>query len=232
MAIGMNAKTNLTVPLKQRFFLWLSYNVAGRFIRLLKKTVRLTIIGDENLQTLINDGGKAIFIVWHGNIIIPIMRHIDEGVVILVSEHADGEIVANILSSLGFDLVRGSTTRGGPRALKDMMKRFKSPGIIGMTPDGPKGPYRELKIGAVILSQRTGVPIIPISAYTSRPKFLNSWDKFHFIRPFVHCVLIYGKPVSIERGLTDSQLEEKRLELEKAVHEVDNLAENFFKGPG
>ena len=119
----MNLKKKDTVPLKQRFFLWLSCNVAGRFIRLLKKTVKLTIIGDENLQKLINADGKAIFVVWHGNIIIPIMRHIDDGVVVLASEHGDGEIIANVLSSLGFDLIRGSTTRGGSRALKDMVKK-------------------------------------------------------------------------------------------------------------
>ena len=107
----MNAKKKETLRLKQRFFLWLSCNVAGRFIRLLKKTVKLTIIGDENLQSLINAGGKAIFVVWHGNIIIPIMRHIDDGVVVLASVHGDGEIISNILSSLGYDTIRGSTTR-------------------------------------------------------------------------------------------------------------------------
>ena len=197
---------------------------------MLRKTVRLTIVGDDNFKSVMNGGGKAIFTFWHGNMIIPMIRHIDEGVVVLVSEHGDGEIIANVLSSLGYGLVRGSTTRGGAKALKEMMKRFKKPGIIAITPDGPKGPYRELKIGAVHLSQRTGVPILPMSTYTNKPKFLSSWDKFLFVKPFVHGVLIYGKPISVERGLTEDQLEDKRLELEMAVHEVDNQAENFFSG--
>lgn len=146
----------------------------------------------------------------------------------LVSEHGDGEIIARTLKSLGYDLIRGSTTHGGARALVDMRKRFESPGIITITPDGPNGPYRELKSGAVILAKQTGVPILPMSAYTSRPKFLKSWDRFHLVKPFVKCVLMYGEPIKIDRHLSSEKLEEKRKLVEQTIHELDRLAESFF----
>ena len=216
------------LPLKQRFYLWLSSHAAGKLIRLLKKTIRLTVVGDEYLRSLMENGGRAIFAFWHGNMIIPMMSYIDEGVVVLVSEHGDGEIIARVLKSLGCGLIRGSTTRSGSRALIEMTKMFESPGIIAITPDGPKGPYRELKSGAVILAQRTGVPILPMSTYTNRPKFLKSWDRFHLVKPFVKCVLMYGKPIKIERDLSSEKLEEKRRFVEQAIHELDHQAETFF----
>ena len=214
---------------KQRFYLWLGANVAGKLLRLLRKTVRLTVIGNENLQSVIDKGGKAIFVFWHGNMLIPMMRHMDDGIVVLVSEHGDGEILARMLKSLGHHLIRGSTTRGGARALKQMMKRFKSPGIISFTPDGPKGPYRVMKIGAVVLAHRTGVPIIPISAFTGKPRFLNSWDRFQLVKPFESCVLLYGKPITIEHQLSSEQLEEKRKSVEHTIHELDSQAEMYFR---
>ncbi|MFC1553497.1 lysophospholipid acyltransferase family protein [candidate division KSB1 bacterium] len=218
------------IPLKQKIFLWFGDHVIGNFIRLLKKSVKLTVVGEENLKrTLEENDGKAIFAFWHGNMVIPMMKHIGEGVLVLVSEHGDGEIIAKVLKSLGYGLVRGSTTRGGPKAMKEMFKLMKHPNIIGITPDGPKGPYRELKIGTVLVSQRTGIPILPMSAYTNKPAFLKSWDKFHVVKPFSHCVLMYGEPVKIERDISGDDLEEERERVEKAIQKLDETAEAYFK---
>jgi len=216
------------IPLKQRFYLWLGSHVAGRIIRLLRRTVKLEIVGQENLDYLMNNGGRAIFAFWHGNMVIPMMRLIGKDITALVSQHGDGEIIARILDNLGFGLVRGSSTRGGIAALKEMVKLLKQPNIVVITPDGPKGPYREFKIGAVLLAQRTGVPVLPMSAYTSSPRFLKSWDRFLIVKPFVHCVLMYGDPIPVEKDLTLEELEEKRRLVEQAVRDLDQKAETFF----
>lgn len=216
------------MPNKQRFFLWLGSKIAGKTIRLLKYTVKIEIVGQEHFDGLMNNGGKAILAVWHGNMFIPIMEHIDSGINTLVSHHGDGEIIARILTSLGYGLVRGSSTRGGSDALKTMIRLFRKPGIMAITPDGPTGPYRELKIGAVILAQSTGVPILPTSAYTSSPKFLKSWDKFLVVKPFTRCVLIYGKPIKIDRDETTEGLEEKQKLVEQSIRNLDQMAENYF----
>lgn len=217
------------LSLKQRLFLWSGSHIAGRIIRLLKKTVRITVVGGENLTEVTEKHSRAIFTFWHGNMIVPMMQLIGKEIVVLVSEHGDGEIIARAISNLGYGLVRGSTTRGGAKALKTMIKRFEQPGIIVITPDGPKGPYRKLKIGVVILSQRTGVPILPMSAYTSSPTHLKSWDRFHLVKPFERCVLFYGKPIYIDKELNGDELEEKRKYVEQELYNLDRKAEAFFR---
>jgi len=216
------------ISLKQRFFLWAGTHVAGATIRMLKKTVSMTVVGGENLKETLAKHGRAIFVFWHGKMIIPTMRHIGDKIVVLVSEHGDGEIIARALLSLGFDLVRGSTTRGGTKALREMIQWFDEPVIIAITPDGPKGPYHELKIGAVVLAQRTGVPILPMSAFTNKPLLLKSWDRFHVVKPFEQCVLFYGKPIYIEKELTGDKLQEKCKYVEQTLHNLDQEAEAYF----
>jgi len=218
-----------TVSFKYRFYLWLLDHFGNNYIRLLKHTVRLEVIGEEHLKTALADTGKAIFAFWHGNLIIPMIRHIDQDIYVLVSTHNGGEIIARMLTNLGYRLVRGSSTMGGSNALKEMAQVLQEPNIMGITPDGPKGPVRELKIGPVILSQKTGVPIIPMSASTNSPVFYKSWDKLLLVKPFVKCVLLYGKPISVENGLTGDGLEEKRREVEQAISDLDTQAENHFK---
>jgi len=190
--------------------------------------VRLEIVGEEHFDTLMRNGGRAIFAFWHGKMIIPLFRHINDGVYVLVSRHRDGEIIARILESLGCGLVRGSSTRGGAAALKEMIRLLRKPGIVAITPDGPKGPRRRLKAGPVILAQSSGVPILPMSAYTSRPSFLKSWDRFLVVKPFVRCVLMYGEPIRIDRDLSPEEIEEKRAAVEQALYRLDEAAETYF----
>jgi len=218
-----------TLSFKHRFFLWFVDHFVDKFIRILKRTVNLDVVGEEHLNTAFADSGKAIFAFWHGNMIIPMLRHIDQGIYVLVSKHGDGEIIARLLINLGYRLVRGSSTKGGSDALKAMTHILQEPNIIAITPDGPRGPLRELKIGPVALSQRTGVPVIPMSASTSSPVIFKSWDRFLFVKPFVKCVLLYGKPIYVENGLTDDGLKQKRREVEQAIRALDTRAENHFK---
>ena len=216
------------ISLKRRFYLWLGAHVGGLFIRLLKITVNLKTIGEEHREKLMADGGRYIMVFWHGNMMIPMIRHINEGIIALVSQHGDGEILAHILKNIGCGLVRGSTTRGGARAIVEMSRLFQSQAQIAITPDGPKGPYREMKIGAVALAHRTGVPILPVSVCTSRPKFLRSWDKFLFVKPFVRCVMIYGEPIRIDQEFTNDELDDKQLFVEQELYRLDAAAESFF----
>ena len=143
---------NQKIPFKQRIYLWLATYIAGFLIRIIRKTTRLYVVGGEDSRQLHAFGERCILASWHGSVIAPIMKHMDEGLVVLASKHGDGEIIARVLKSLGFGLVRGSTTRGGSRAMSEMIKRLKTPGQIAITPDGPKGPYRKFKMGADVLA--------------------------------------------------------------------------------
>lgn len=219
---------NQKIPLKQRFYLWLATYIAGFLIRIIRKTSRLYSVGDEYSQNLHEFGERCILASWHGSVIAPIMKHMDEGLVVLASEHGDGEIIARVLKSLGFGLIRGSTTRGGSRAMAEMIKRLKTPGKIAITPDGPKGPYRKFKMGAVVLAQKTGAPIVPLASYSNSPFILNSWDKFQIVKPFGKFVIVYGPPILVESDSTPGELEEIRDYVEQEMHKLDIQAETYF----
>ncbi|MCP4726178.1 MAG: lysophospholipid acyltransferase family protein [bacterium] len=214
---------------KQKFFLWLGSNFGGLFLRVLKKTIRFTILGDEHFQKHFIENRKVIFALWHGNMFIPILHHIDKGVYALVSQHRDGEIIARVFTSLGFQNVRGSSTRGGSEAMKEMVRIMKEGAGIAITPDGPKGPYRELKLGTVKLAQRSGAPVIPIGSSADRAKYFGSWDRFMVVKPFSKAVMIYGEPISIPRDLSEEELEEHRKLVEDKIKQSNELAENYFR---
>ena len=214
---------------KQKLFLWLGSNFGGLFLRVLKKTIRITVLGEEHFQKHFVENRKVIFALWHGNMFIPILHHIDKGVYALVSQHRDGEIIARVFTSLGFQNVRGSSTRGGSEAMKEMVKIMNDGAGIAITPDGPKGPYRELKIGTVKLAQHSGATILPVAAYAENPKFFKSWDRFMVVKPFSKAVMIYGEPISIPQDLSEEELEEQRKLVEDKIKQSNELAENYFR---
>jgi lysophospholipid acyltransferase (LPLAT)-like uncharacterized protein len=118
--------------------------------------------------------------------------HRNQGIAVVISEHRDGEIIAQIAERLGYATVRGSSSRGGSRALIGLMRALES-GLDGaVTPDGPRGPAHVFAPGAAIASQRTGVPLLPIRASAARAWRLKSWDRFLVPKPFATVRVTYG----------------------------------------
>jgi lysophospholipid acyltransferase (LPLAT)-like uncharacterized protein len=123
-----------------------------------------------------------------------VVRHRDQGVKVLISEHRDGELIARIATGLGLDTIRGSTTRGAARALLAMATALTSGAEIAVTPDGPKGPARSFAPGTVIAAQRAAAPIVAIGVAASRAWRLRSWDSFMIPKPFARVVVAYSNP--------------------------------------
>lgn len=166
----------------------------GVALRALASTWRYRVIGGETIESLRASNTPFIFSLWHGQLLPLIWHHRDEGVAILVSEHRDGELIARLASSIGYRLVRGSTTRGGERALLSLVRELRSGREVAVTPDGPKGPARSYAAGALIAAQRSGAPIVPIAAHADRAWRLSSWDSFLIPKPFARVTVAYGPP--------------------------------------
>jgi lysophospholipid acyltransferase (LPLAT)-like uncharacterized protein len=124
--------------------------------------------------------------------------HRDQGVRILVSEHRDGEIIATVAESLGYGTIRGSTTRGGERALLSLIRVLEEGLEVAVTPDGPRGPAWRYQPGALVAAARARVPILPIAAYVDRAWRLRSWDRFIVPKPFATVTVAYGDPVMVD----------------------------------
>ncbi len=166
-------------------------------LRLLAATWRVTVKNEAEILRLRKSRQSFIFSLWHGQLLPLLWHHRDQGVAILVSEHKDGELIARVASGLGYRLVRGSSTRGGDRALINLVRELKEGREVAVTPDGPRGPAGSCAPGVLVAAQRSGAPILPIAAHTDSAWRLSSWDKFIIPKPFAKITIAYSAPVTI-----------------------------------
>jgi len=167
-------------------------------IRLLAMTWRMRPVNDEGLRDARASGQRVIFTLWHGELLPLLWHHRKEGVAVVISEHRDGEIIAQIAERLGYTTVRGSSSRGGGRALIGLIRALEGGRDGAVTPDGPRGPAHVFAPGAAIASQRTGVPLLPIRASASRAWRLKSWDRFLVPKPFATVRVTYGPLTAVD----------------------------------
>src|SRR5437016_12747278 len=156
---------------------WLS-RLGALLVRVLGRTWRVQISHDEDVRRLRAEGKPIIFMLWHGQLLPLLYRHRNERVVVLISEHGDGEIIARIAARLGYETVRGSTSRGAARALLGAARVVEAGRDLAITPDGPRGPAKSLAPGAMIVGQRTGAPLIAAVVAVSRAWRPQSRDQF------------------------------------------------------
>ena len=167
-----------------------------------------------------DSGCPLIYVVWHGRMLIPMFWIKNTDVTILVSEHRDGEIVTATLESAGYETVRGSTTRGGVRALAKLIRLAKRGVRIGFTVDGPRGPRGRVQPGAVFVAAKTGLPLVPIVGSAKHAHYLKSWDAFQLPFPFSKAVLSIGEPYYVTGGSDPENIEFHRAEIERRLTEL------------
>ncbi len=168
--------------------------------------VRCVREGTENYLQFRRQGKPIIFVFWHGQLLSLVHYHRNEGIVVLVSEHKDGEYIAQVIHRHGFGTARGSSTRGGVKGLKGILRAAKAGKDLAFTPDGPKGPRQEFKWGALVAAQLTGAPIVPIGLGADRAWHLKSWDRFMIPKPFSALRIRYGSPFFVPRDASEADL--------------------------
>ena len=200
----------------------LRLQAAGRLGAALLKgighTLRVRIEDDGPLLKFRREGQPVIFIFWHSRILPLTYIHRNEGIVVLVSQHGDGEYIARILERMGFRTARGSSTRGGAKALRGLLRAARAGRDLAFTPDGPKGPPRKFKLGALVAAQLSGAPLIPITIGGEAIWRFNSWDRLVFPKPFAKLTLKYGHPYFIPRETSEEELVSHALELEEVLN--------------
>lgn len=176
--------------------------VGGLFL-----TTRERRVGHEHLQQFRAEGRPVVFACWHGQLLPLIHAHRGEGVVVLVSEHGDGEYVTRLLHRNGFGTVRGSSTRGGTKGLKGLVRAGREGRDLAITPDGPRGPHGVFKPGALAVAQMTGAPVIPTAAGSTSGWHVDSWDGFLVPRPLSRITVEYLPPRFVARDADRVALE-------------------------
>jgi lysophospholipid acyltransferase (LPLAT)-like uncharacterized protein len=186
------------LPWRRRFRLALLATVGSLVLRLLGTTWRVRRVGNEAFDALLARNEPFIVVFWHGEIVPVTWIHRGRGIAPLISQHADGEVIARIVERLGYRTVRGSTTRGGVRALLETAQYVNDGITVGFTPDGPRGPRHVFAPGALIVAQRTGRPIIALGVTASRAWHLKSWDRHLIPKPFATVTVRYSEPQFVQ----------------------------------
>lgn len=195
----------------------LKYKIGILLIHLISITWRVKIIGDFPSM-------PSIIAFWHGKM-MPVWKAFSrKNAKALVSQSKDGEILTSILNFWGYQVVRGSSSKGGKEALEQIIELSQS-GYFLITPDGPQGPREQMKVGAVISSIRTGTPLILCGVKIISPKiFEKSWDKFEFPLPFSKIIIKFSKPILYKKNVNRDEIndlitiaENLLLELEKGL---------------
>jgi lysophospholipid acyltransferase (LPLAT)-like uncharacterized protein len=173
-------------------------------------------------------GRRYIYAFFHEVMIFPAYYWNWPEMHILISEHRDGELIAQIIRRLGFTVVRGSTTRGGARALRQMSLRIDQ-GHLCVTPDGPRGPRRSVGQGVAYLGSRTGLPIVGAGMAFKRPWRARSWDRFCVPRPFSAAACVAPAPVYVPPDADRDTIESCRLEVERRMQAASLEAEAWVE---
>jgi lysophospholipid acyltransferase (LPLAT)-like uncharacterized protein len=216
--------------LKNQLLLFLSSWIGPFLIYLLGMTLRKTWIGEENLKILRKEKKSVVYAFWHGRMLTFVYSHRGENIHVLISQHQDGEYIARIIHRLGFVSIRGSTTRGGNKAIFEICEKAAAGYDVAISPDGPKGPGFEVHPGILYVAQRSGMPIIPITNSAQKRWTLSSWDKFLIPKPFSRVVIVLGKPISVPVETTPEVMEQKRRELENDLLQLTRKADDYFIG--
>jgi len=175
----------------------------GAVIVFHRMTLRVERLHIEHYLGLKARRVPILFALWHGRMFLSIQAHRGEGIATMASQSKDGELIARWLQKNGYVVVRGSTTRGGSQALREMVRLVRSGRHAALTVDGPNGPPRVVQPGVVQLARLTGAWILPITSSCSKPRFLASWDRYLLPYPFSKAVVAYGEPFPIPQDMTD-----------------------------
>ncbi|CAN5693435.1 lysophospholipid acyltransferase family protein [soil metagenome] len=189
-------------------------------IDVLLRTVRFEVENTASYERFRNEGRPVIFVLWHSRLLPLGYVHRGQGVYGLASLSADGEYIARVLQHWGMPMVRGSSSRGGDTAFREMVRVVRAGHSMSITPDGPRGPREQLTPGVLQLAQLTGAPLIPVSAAANSAWYFNSWDRFLVPRPFARVPVGYGEPLKVPRVATATDVDELALELQRRLDAV------------
>lgn len=178
---------------------WFAGALGKHLLDALLATVRFRVLSAEPHRALTQRGG-VIYTLWHGRLLPLTYFHRKQDIATLISQSSDGEYIARVVERWGYTAMRGSSSRGGSGALREMVKAARAGRSMAITPDGPRGPRQKLKPGVLTLAQLTGQPMIPMSASASRAWWVDArWDRFLVPKPFSTVFVRYADPVYVPR---------------------------------
>jgi lysophospholipid acyltransferase (LPLAT)-like uncharacterized protein len=199
-----------------------------RAVALLGATLRWRTEGFEHFDDAIKSGRQPIMAFWHGRILPATYFFRRRGIVVITSENFDGEWIAGIIERFGYGTARGSTSKGGRRALLQLRRDLASGRPAAFTIDGPRGPARVAQPGAIWLSKATGHPVVPFHIEADRYWTMNSWDRTLIPKPYATVSVAIGEPIRVSPDADEAGLEAARRELEARLARLEGRARSLL----
>lgn len=216
----MNASDARPSPtLARRIFLVLFGSSLALFVRLLGATWRYRVLGDD----IYRSRNKKVFlgVFWHRSFLMAAHYFRDRSYLTIVSQSRDGELTNAVVPYLGYlPPVRGSSSRRGVAALRELIEHVRNEVSSGIFCDGPRGPARVLKTGILHLAAVTQTEITPVVFSTNSCIRFKSWDRTILPLPFAKVSVVFGEPIAISRDLAKPELENQRIAVEKILNEL------------
>lgn len=195
---------------------------ARSFIMAISSTLKIEFVNQKVLWRLKGKGEKIVYIFWHGQQFLTVYFHRNSKIAILTSLSKDGDLQTKILEGFGYRCIRGSSTKGGMQALREMIRTMKEGYDCAFAVDGPKGPVYQAKSGAFYLARLIGAAIVPVVCVSEKKKvFEKAWDKYELPLPFCKARIFYGEPLYVSRH---DNIEQKAAEAGKILSEMTQKA--------
>lgn len=198
------------------------------FLMGLGRSIRWVELNPEPARQLWLGGQRVILAFWHNRMLMAPFFYRGRGLRILISRHTDGEIIRRVMRYFGFGSVRGSSTRGGTQAFRELLRSVEQGKDIVITPDGPRGPRYRVQRGVIELAWRTGLPIIGVSFSARHRLEIPSWDGLVLPRPFTQGVFIWDHPFWVPPQADHSQRDLLRRALEERMRLITKAADEYF----
>ncbi len=206
---------------------WLGATFARILIRSLSS--RIHSIGPDVGLGRTQHADRFIYSIWHENLLLPAALYGGPDLAVLISSHADGQILGGLIEAMGMEMVLGSSTRGGVEAVRQLIRpdvRWKN---LAITTDGPRGPRRIVQPGAIYIASRTGMKLVPVGIGYSSSWRLNSWDRFAVPKPCSRARCILGEPIAVLPSLRTAGLEEYRQRVQAEMDRLNIAAEEWAR---
>lgn len=208
---------------KQRFLLWLISTAGTLAVRLIGMTLRISIHLEPGAPPF--DTHPLILCFWHRAIFTSTWAFRDQKIGVITSQSFDGEYIARIISAFGYSPIRGSSSRGGVRALLESRRLLEQGRSVAFTSDGPRGPVFVAKPGPVLLASKSEIPLVAFHIAVERSWRLKTWDQFVIPKPFSRALLCMGAAIKIPSGLDELESNRYHAQLQAAQERVRDFAE-------
>ena len=199
-------------------------NTAYFLARTIGRSLRLQAVGYEKIKEI--EGGKIIC-GWHGRTVIPANFFKGQGLWAIISLSRDGEMQTRIFKKFGFNVVRGSTGRGGARVLVEAIRILRNGGTMAITPDGPRGPMGVVQPGVLMMAQKSGAALVPVGSHARHSHIIKSWDRFQIPWLFSKAFFVFGEPMYVPKDASEEEIEAIRVRFEASIHEVQTRSETL-----